>query len=139
MGVPEPRKLSFAEAWETTTEFLVDDSVEDEVDRRIEEIYAETGNVPRFERVDEFARFLRNTREALNYVLADIGLPQERFKRIVTLLGRRGMIPGNFDREWDIGRIRSKLLGDDVFLEVIANVLFEGNKDPFLKQYLPKC
>lgn len=137
MKPPEPRKLSFEEAWESTTEFFVDDSVEEEVDKKIENIYTATRGVHKFENIDEFAQFLKDKEGALDSVLADIGLPQERFKRIVTLLRRKGRIPGGFDQEWGIGRIR-RLLVDNAFTHTIANVLFHGKEDPFLKRYLPK-
>lgn len=138
MKLPEPRKLSFEEAWETTTEFFMDDSVEEEVDKKIEKIYSETEGDREFENVDEFAQFLKSKKEALDAVLADIGLPQERFKRVITLLRRKGKIHGGFDREWCIERIKNNLIEDDTFLHTIANVLFNGKEDPFLKKYLPK-
>lgn len=137
MKPPEPRKLSFEEAWESTTEFFVDDSVEEEVDKKIEDIYTATRGVHKFENIGEFAQFLKDKEGALDSVLADIGLPQERFKRIITLLRREGRIPGGFDQEWGIGRIKI-LPVDNAFAHTIANVLFHGKEDPFLKRYLPK-
>lgn len=140
MEPPKPRKLSFEDAWETTTEFFVDDSVEKEVDERIEEICLGIEGAIRLKIPDikGFTQFLRDKKDALDGVLADIGLSQEKFKRIVTFLRRKGKIPGWFDKEWDTKKIKKNLLVDDAFLQTVANVLFYGKEDPFLQQNLPK-
>lgn len=140
MAVPEPRKLSFEEAWETTTEFFVDDNIEREMDRRIEEICMGTRGVSRLEVLDleGLIKLLRNEKDALDAVLADIGLPQERFKRIVTLLRRKGRIAGGFDKEWNIKNIKRRLREDSVFASTVGNVLFQGKEDPFFQEYLPR-
>lgn len=139
MAVPKPRKLSFEEAWETTTEFFVDDDIEKEVDRKIEEICLGTRGVSKLKisDIEEFAKFLKE-KTALDTVLADIGLPQERFKRIVSLLRRKGKIAGGFNREWDIKRIKRLLSVDDSFARIIADVLLHGKEDPFFREYLPR-
>jgi len=137
---PEPRKLSFEEAWKTTTEFIVDDSIEEEVDRKVEELCLGTREASRLEiqNIEAFAEFLKNEKTGLETVLADIGLPQERFYRIVTLLRRKGKIPGGFNREWKIERIKRLLSVDDSFARIIAGILFHGKDDPFFQKYLPK-
>ncbi len=136
----EPRKLSFQEAWESTTEFFVDDNIEKEVDNKFEEICLGTGGFSRLKILDieGFAKFLKDEKSALDMVLADIGLSQERFKRIVTLLRRKGKITGGFDREWDIKQIRRSLSVDDVFARIISEVLFNGKEDPFFQNHLPR-
>ena len=140
MEILEPRKLSFEEAWETTTEFYVDDDIEKEVDTRIDEICTGSGGISRSKitDIDGFTKFLKDEKDALDVVLADIGLSQEKFKRIVTLLRRKGKIPGGFDREWGIKEIKRCLHEEDVFTNVIGTVLFQGKDDRFLKKYLPK-
>lgn len=140
METPEPRKLSFEEAWETTTEFYVDDEIEKEVDKRIEEICTGTEGVSRLKipDIEEFTKFLKNEKDALDVVLADIGLSQEKFKRIVTLLRRKGKIPGEFDREWGIKEIKRCLREENIFTNAIGKVLFNGKQDHFLQRYLPK-
>lgn len=140
MKPPEPRKLSFEEAWETTTEFFVDDNIETEVNRRINEICLGTEGVSGFKTpdIEGFSKFLKDRKDALDVALADIGLSQEKFKRIVTLLRRKGKILGGFNQEWDIKRIKRSLLVDDTFTHTIANVLLHGKEDPFLQKYLPK-
>jgi hypothetical protein len=137
---PEPRKLSFEEAWETTTEFFVDDNIEKEVDKRIAEICLKTSSASTLKLSDTegLTKFLRDEKDALDAVLADIGLPQERFKRVVTLLRRKGRLIGGFDREWSIKEIKRRLREDSTFALEIGNIFFQGKEDPFLQKYLPK-
>ncbi len=139
MKIIKPRKLSFKEAWETTTEFFIDSSVETEIDRNIDEICVEIdASGLNATSLETFTGFLQDKKDALDVVLADIGLSRETFKRIVTLLRRKGRLPGGYDSEWDIKKIKKLLPADDAFAGTIANVLFHGNEDPFLQEHLPR-
>lgn len=139
MRVTEPRKLSFSEAWNTTTEFFVDDTVEKEIDQEVTEMTSSIETLTaKSVSLDEFAKFTKENPASLDIALADITLSQEKFKRIVTLLRRKGMVSGGFDTEWSPKKIMKKIQEDTDFANQITSILYCGKDDPLLVKHLPK-
>ncbi len=136
------RKISFQEAWETSTVFLVDE----EVEQRIEAEVADLLSAARDPRVSEeavievetIASFLQQSDRALEVLLRDIELSEEKFLRIVSLLRRLQRIPGAFHSEWGISKIKTKLSRERDFALTIAHLLVDGKGDVELQQYIPR-
>ncbi len=141
MGV-EARKISFDEAWNTMTVFFFDERLEDEIDGEVEGLLA----IAKDRRlsndadisVDSLFSFLSDNQRGLDVILRDIGLSDEKFMRIISLLRRLGRIPGNFESEWTISQLKQRMRNNQSLTMQIARLLFEGAADETLKEYIPR-
>ena len=136
------RKISFQEAWETTTVFLMDEELERDIEAKVDQLLETArhpcvaeGNTINVEGVRDF---LCEENNALDVILKDIGLSEERFMRIITLLRKLDRIPGALDREWDIDSIKRKILREPGFALSVAQVLVDGSDDAELGRHVPR-
>ena len=138
----EARKISFQEAWDSSVVFFVDGDLEREIEAKVEALLetAENHRVSEAAEINvaDIADFLSQKDNALDVILKDIGLSEEKFKRIVSLLRKLGRIPGDFDREWSTSRIKSKIARESEFTRMIAELLVDGKRDKELEQYIPR-
>jgi len=88
--------------------------------------------------VADIADFLSQKDNALDVILKDIGLSEEKFKRIISLLRKLGRISGDFDREWSTSKIKSKIAREPEFTRAIAELLVDGKRDKELERYIPR-
>ncbi len=136
------RKISFQEAWDSSVVFFVDEELEQEIEAKVE-VLLETA---RNHRVSETARvsvayiaaFLSEKDNALDVILKDVGLSQEKFMRTVSLLRKLGHIPDGFSSEWGMGKIKSHIAGNPDFARIIAKLLVDGKRDAALARYIPR-
>jgi len=137
----EARKISFQEAWDSSIVFFVDEELEQEIEARLEALLetAETHDMSgAADIVADVTDFLRQRDDALNVVLNDIGLSQEKFKRIISLLRKLGRIPGGFIREWGMPKVKRKIAREPDFARMIAELLVDGKRDEELRQFIPR-
>ncbi len=136
------RKLSFQEAWDSATVFYVDEYLEDEIDQKVVNLLntsqrlADSQTTSRT--VDDITHFLMTETYALDVILRDIGLSDEKFMRIVSLLRKLGRIAGGFESEWSINKIKRQLSQNALFTQSIASLLFDGHQDIELASYIPR-
>jgi hypothetical protein len=138
----DARKISFQEAWDSSVVFLVDEALEQEIEAEVEALLetarnhrvSETATIT----VDSIADFLAQRKNALEVILKDIELSEEKFLRIISLLRKLQRIPGGFDAEWGIGTIKRKMSQDQGFVRLIAQLLIDGKHDKELQQYIPR-
>ncbi len=137
-----PRKLSFEEAWNSLTIFYVDDELEQEIDREVERLLrlAEQYGVTEKSVMtpDSLTLLLQEGRDALEFVLREVELSEEKFLRIISLLRQIGRIPAPLDREWTMGQIVRRIRKDPDFASLIAHLLMDGVRDPELQAVIPR-
>ncbi len=137
----EPRKLSFQEAWESSTVFYLNEKLEDEIDQRAEELLKASGVSDNTQRdslnEEKFYKFLR-TDLGLDVILKDIEFSQEKFLRVVSLFRKIGRVPGGFFSEWSFDRVKNNVIRDEEFAGLIGSLLLEGQKDKELKNLIPR-
>lgn len=107
------RKISFQEAWDSSVVFVVDEELERKLKAEVEALL-ETARDQRVSEaadinVADIADFLSQKNNALDVILKDIGLSEEKFKHIVSLLQELRRIPGDLDGEWSMREVKSKL------------------------------
>jgi len=136
------KKLAFQEAWDSSTIFFVDDVLEGEIDDRVSELMrlSQSAHISGGENrtLNDVVAFLAEDIDGLDVLLRDIGLSDEKFMRIISLLRKIGRIPGSFDSEWSAARIKRQLEGDGAFVELIASLIFDGKRDDGLSEYIPR-
>ncbi len=149
-----PKKISLDEAWNTTTIFFVDETLEDEIDQRVNEIVEmaerygfQEQSVPSS---PQLAALMHENPDFLDLVLLEVGFSTEKFQRVVTLLRRLGRIEDKkaiwqpewaiytVEREWSIEKIKNRLKSDAGFAQVLAETLLHGKEDPELQRFIPR-
>jgi hypothetical protein len=141
MAVPA-RKLSFQEAWETILIFFVDEGLEQEIDQEVERLLkvAERYGITEIPVASpaSLAASLREQEEALEFVLREIELSQEKFLRIISLLRKIGRIPVPLDKEWSMKQVVQRIRRDSDFASLIAHLLMDGWQDSELQPLIPR-
>ena len=86
----EAHKISFQEAWDSSIVFFVDEGLEQEIEAKVEALLetAENHRISETAEINvaDIADFLGQKDNALDVILKDIGLSEEKFKRIISLL-----------------------------------------------------
>lgn len=140
--VIEARKLSFEEAWDSMSVFFVDDMLETEIDQEVENLInlALGANLTEGAslNVESIANMLGNTPKVLDVILMEIGLSEEKFLRIVSLLRKLGEIDAPFDSEWSLDKIKRKMTSDGDFSRLISAILIDGKRNRRLSNYVPR-
>ena len=135
------RKLTFQDAWDSATVFFVDEALEDEIDARVHYLLTIANDlqftIPQEKSASDIATFLAATPDGLDVILRDIGLSEEKFMRIISLLRKIGRIEGPFDREWSVSKIKRNL-SEPSFAQLVAQLLFDGKRDNTLITYIPR-
>ena len=138
----EARKISFQEAWDSSVVFFVDEELEREIEAKVEALLETADNHRVSETAEintaDIADFLGQKNSALDVILKDIGLSEEKFKRIISLLRKLGRILGDFDREWSTSKIKNKITREPDFARMVAELLIDGKRDKELEQYIPR-
>ncbi|MBM4139985.1 MAG: hypothetical protein FJ242_00595 [Nitrospira sp.] len=135
------KKITFEEAWNTTTAFLIDEEIENAIDNKVESIAKASinGRISHKPiKVEKVADYLKDKKEGLEVILSDLTLSQEKFIRIVSLLRRICRIGSGFNSEWNFQRIKTKIKEDEHFSREVAKLLVEGAEDRELKKLLPR-
>lgn len=138
----QARKLTFREAWESSTIFFVDEALEDEIDEKVSDLLLLAQNlqpaVSGQRTLDEIIGFLSQNPDGLDVILRDIGFSDEKFMRVISLLRQIGRIPGGFDSEWSIAKIKRQLTDEPVFQRMAAQLLLDGVRDSALSAHIPR-
>jgi len=136
------RKVSFQEAWDSATVFYVDEELEDEIDQDVEKLLALADDevVSGTDKVstEALAAFLTKDPLALDVILREIELSQEKFMRVISLMRKLGRIEGGFEREWSFRKITGRVIQDMDFSLMVARTLMEGKRDKELAAYIPR-
>ncbi len=137
-----PRKLSFEEAWNSITIFFVDEELEREIDQEVERllrIAEQYGGVEKgVINPDSLAALLQEQEGALEFVLREVELSEEKFLRIISLLRQIGRIPVPLDREWTMDQVTRRIRTDPDFASLISHLLMDGVRDPDLQPVIPR-
>ncbi len=132
----QARKLTFQEAWDSSTIFFVDEELENEIDEKVAELWrlsqsSHLSGSPK-RTSEDIVAFLKEDPDGLDVILRDIGLSDEKFMRIISLLRKIGRISGEFDSEWSIAKIKRQLITEASFVKLVAELLFDGKRDKAL-------
>jgi hypothetical protein len=136
------QKLTFQEAWDSSTIFFADEELENEIDEKVAGLLrlSQSSHISgvRERTVEDIVAFLEENPDGLDVILRDIGLSDEKFMRIISLLRKIGRIPGEFDSEWGIAKIKRRLASEPSFIQLIASLVFDGKRDQELSAYIPR-
>ena len=122
--------------------FFVDEELEREIEAKVEALLetAENHRVSETAEINiaDIADFLSQKYNALDVILKDIGLSEEKFKRIISLLRKLGRIPGGFISEWGMPKGKRRIAREPHFARTMAEQLVDGKRDEELGQCIPR-
>jgi hypothetical protein len=122
----EAKKLTFQEAWDSSTIFFVDEELEHEIDDKVSALMQVSLSphisADKNKTVDDIISFVQEEHDGLFVILRDIGLSDEKFMRIISLLRKIGRIRGGFDSEWSIAQIKRRMAHDSHLLQLVCNL-----------------
>ncbi len=137
-----PEKITFEKVWQTASVFYLNTDLEDEIDLEVEKllILSEEAQLSRVGQLKEetLREKIAQNPMVLDVVLRDLEISEEKFLRLISLLRRIGRIPGGFDSEWPLSKIKANLSQDPSFLEQIVSLLFNGCEDQELAAFVPR-
>jgi len=87
---------------------------------------------------DSLAALLREQEGALEFILREVELSEEKFLRIISLLRQIGRIPVPLDREWTMQQITRRIQADPDFASAVAHLLMDGVRDAELQAVIPR-
>ncbi len=135
----EAKKISFQEVWDSFVIFFVDEELEKEIESEVDSLLKTARDHNSSElSTENILNFLVQQTDGLNVILKDLELSQEKFMRIVSLLRKLDRIPGGFDIEWGIKKIKKKIKAEPDFALIIAELLLDGKRDRELQDYIPR-
>lgn len=130
-------KISWDVAFQNTTFFFVDSSIEafyeNEITQRVNAI------IPKIAHLNEengVLKFIKGDEDSLSTLITLLGISGERFKRIVSMI--RADYGHIFDTEWDYKtNMRSKLLENPKILEDVCELFQYGYVSPKFTSRIP--
>ncbi len=142
----KPPKLSFEEALNSLTIFFVDEQLEREVEDEISQLIKAGQELKQELKLQEshastteaLSSLLQRRQDALQIVLREIGLSEEKFLRVVSVLRQQGIVAGKLDREWNLKQVTQRLQKDAEFAKTLASLFLEGHCDPKLRSVIPR-
>lgn len=138
----QAQKLTFQQAWDSSTIFFVDEELESEIEEKVADLLRTAENphiaATNVRTLEDVVAFLQEEPDGLDVILRDIGLSDEKFMRVISLLRKIGRIAGGFESEWGITKIKRQLSGNVRFRALIAELLLDGIHDTELAAYIPR-
>lgn len=131
------KKLTFEELLESTTMFFVDPSIEIIYNLKIETIVNDLKNkLSKINTIEGLISYIKQDKKALENILCLLNISTEKFKRIITLIRLNRKY--SMATEWSLSKTRNFMVENDIFLNEIASLIFEGADSEKFKDIIPK-
>ena len=122
--------MSFEKFIDTMMSFYVDDSFEDKMEleqkKRIKETRKLYKQIKAISTYDGLEEYIRNDSESLHNLTNLLGVSEENFKRVVSLIRRNH--GDKFVSEWNVREVRNRMLTDEYYMKEICALLL-GESD----------
>lgn len=130
------KKLSLKEWFNSATMFYVNPEFESRIE---EEVKAKTSmmleSLASIKDKDSLKKYINTESNALDYLVPLLGLSEEQFKRIVSMIRKeRGY---QFGSEWSLQKVRKEMISSPSIMERVLNLIWNGRDDEWLKERLP--
>lgn len=126
----KPEKIPFEEFMDTMMSFYVDDSFEDRMEleqkQRIKETRKLYKQIEAISTYDGLEEYIRNDKESLHNLTNLLGVSEENFKRVVSMIRRNH--GDKFVSEWNVKEVRNRMLTDEYYMKEICGLLL-GESD----------
>jgi DpnII restriction endonuclease len=135
--IKKPWKMSFDEFKRTYTPFFINETFEThvngEIDTIVETLHEKMDKIGSEEGLLEY---IKSDEESLANILSLLGFSAEKFMRIISMF--RMSEGDNFKTEWNLKRIRTKMVSDEYFANKVCRLLLNGATDEEFIESIPK-
>ena len=118
----KPEKIPFEEFMNTMMSFYVDDLFEDKMEleqkQRIKETRKLYKQIEAISTYDGLEEYIRNDRESLHNLTNLLGVSEENFKRVVSMIRRKH--GDKFVSEWNVKEVRNRMLTDEYYKKYVV-------------------
>lgn len=132
----KPEKMSYDEFMSTVTMFWIDRDFEkrmkDEADSIANNLEI---NLKKIETKEGLKAYIKSDKDSLTNVLSLLGVSEEKFKRIISLIRREKNY--TFSSEWSIEKTRTTLCEQESFMEDVCELLINGVNSDRFKRKIP--
>lgn len=120
-------KISLAESIKSISAFFIDADTEKEFQERIKcEVREIRQEMREIDTLAGLRRYISRSSESLSRILALLGVSEEKFKRIITMLRlKKNYLP---TAEWSISAVRSMMLSRDEWMDEICQLFLNGSQ-----------
>ena len=130
-------KISHRDALRTTTMFLCDSQIEAYYENYLDsQVNSLKNTLSGINTVDGFKRYVRSEPKAIQNILTLLGIPIEKFKRVVSWI--RISKGYTFDSEWTPIALRNKMVESSVLMDEFCDLFINGYVSPKFSAIVPR-
>lgn len=132
----KPKKIAYDELIQTTTMFWINTELENEFKKYIDEcVLAIEAKLRNINTMEGLKSYILNDKNSLNNILTLMEIPEEKFKRIISMLRRDRKYV--FTSEWSLDKTRRILLENEGFMEEVCELFMNGSNSERFKLKIP--
>ena len=132
----KPERISYDDIVKSITMFWVDRNLEEEMKQEVNEfIEVMTTKLTAINTKEGLVSYIKSDEDSLNYILGLMEIPEEKFKRIISLLRKERKY--TFSTEWSLRKTRSVLLENQSFMDDVCNLLLNGASSEKFERKIP--
>lgn len=136
MPINKPKAQSVEDFIRSTTMFYIDDDLEKEFDKEVENDVKEIKSELLGITTDEgLKKYIRVNPKSLDRITSIMNISEEKFKRIITMLRiKKGYMPTG---EWTLAGLRGQMLESEEWMDEVCNLLQRGARMEAYQKLIP--
>lgn len=132
----KPERISYDDFIKSVTMFWIDRDLEETIQKEVDEfVNAMATKLTSINTKEGLIRYIQSDKSALNNILGLMEIPEEKFKRIISLLRKERKY--TFSTEWSLDKTRSIILENPSFMDDVCELLMNGAYSEKFKRKIP--
>ena len=132
----KPDRISYDEFVKTITMFWIERDLEEAIQKEVDEfVDAMATKLTTINTKEGLIRYIQSDKTSLNNILGLMEIPEEKFKRIISLLRKERKY--TFSTEWSLDKTRSVILENSSFMDDVCDLLMNGAYSERFKRKIP--
>lgn len=132
----KPERISYDDFIKSVTMFWIDRDLEETIQKEVDEfVNAMATKLTSINTKEGLIRYIQSDKSALNNILGLMEIPEEKFKRIISLLRKERKY--TFSTEWSLDKTRSIILENPSFMDDVCELLMIGAYSEKFKRKIP--
>ena len=132
----KPDRISYDEFIKSITMFWIDRDLEQTIQKEVDDfVNAMATKLTNISTKEGLIQYIQSDKSALNNILGLMEIPEEKFKRIISLLRKERKY--TFSTEWSLDKTRSVILENSSFMDDVCELLMNGAYSDKFKRKIP--
>lgn len=133
----KPNKIGYDEFLKSLSMFCIDEDLENKYKEEIsKEVMSLSTKLRSIDTEEGLREYIRSDKESLSRILSLLGVSEEKFKRIVSLIRRERRY--TFSSEWSLSQTRQMMIEQPSFMDDICELLMNGSSSLRYKGKIPE-